>query len=133
MDDDALLQQNVQDELRWRPEIDPAHIGITAEGGVVTLTGHVRSYAEKRAVEDAVKRVIGVRGIAETWRKVTQTRTMRLRSGRSQRSAGMRSCQLRVFASVWSAVACSSRGPCAGSTRGVRRRTQYVAYPVLSA
>lgn len=65
MDDDALLQQNVQDELRWRPEIDPAHIGITAEGGVVTLTGHVRSYAEKRAVEDAVKRVIGVRGIAE--------------------------------------------------------------------
>lgn len=65
MGDDALLQQNVQDELRWRPEIDAAHIGITAEAGVVTLTGYVRSYVEKRAVEDAVKRVIGGRGMAE--------------------------------------------------------------------
>lgn len=65
MGDDVLLQQNVQDELRWRPEIDPAHIGITVDGGVVTLTGYVRSYAEKRAVEDAVKRIVGVRGVAQ--------------------------------------------------------------------
>lgn len=64
MDDDVLLQQNVLDELRWRPEIEAAQIGIAVEEGVVTLTGHVRSYAEKQAVADAVKSVIGVRGIA---------------------------------------------------------------------
>ncbi len=64
MNDDVLLQQNVQDELRWRPEIDAAHIGITAENGVVALTGRVRSYAEKQAVEHAVKSVTGVRGVA---------------------------------------------------------------------
>ena len=38
---------------------------MAVENGVVTLTGHVRSYAEKLAVERAVQRVRGVHGIAE--------------------------------------------------------------------
>jgi osmotically-inducible protein OsmY len=63
--DDAMLRQNVLDELAWRPAIESAHIGVTADHGVVTLTGHVPSYAKKYEAEQAVKRVDGIRGIAD--------------------------------------------------------------------
>lgn len=62
---DQALKQRVLDELAWQPEIDEAHIGVTVRGGVVTLTGHVGSYAEKCVAERAAGRVTGVRGIAE--------------------------------------------------------------------
>jgi osmotically-inducible protein OsmY len=65
MNDDVLLRQNVEDELQWRPQINAAHVGVSAEDGVVTLTGDVGSCAEKRAVEEAARSVIGVRGIVE--------------------------------------------------------------------
>jgi osmotically-inducible protein OsmY len=39
-------------------------IAVVASEGVITLTGFVHSYAEKIAVEDSVKRVRGVRAIA---------------------------------------------------------------------
>jgi osmotically-inducible protein OsmY len=64
VDSDAALRQNVLEELEWRPEINAAHIGVTAENGVVTLSGHVSTYAEKRAAEEAAQRVAGVRGVA---------------------------------------------------------------------
>ena len=62
---DIQLRQNVLDELEFEPIIDAAHIGVTVDDGVVTLTGHVSSYAEKIAAEEAVRRVKGVRAIAE--------------------------------------------------------------------
>jgi osmotically-inducible protein OsmY len=62
---DRLLKQAVEDELEWEPSIDAEHIGVAVDDGIVTLSGHVGSYAEKFAVEKAVKRVKGVRGIAE--------------------------------------------------------------------
>lgn len=65
MESDAGLKQTVLEELEWRPEIQAAHIGVAAENGVVTLTGHVSTFAEKRAVEEAVKHIVGVRGIAD--------------------------------------------------------------------
>jgi osmotically-inducible protein OsmY len=46
---DQSLKQTVLDELAWEPSVSEAHIGVTARGGVVTLTGHVGSYAEKCA------------------------------------------------------------------------------------
>ena len=45
--------------------MNAAHIGVTAEDGVVTLTGHVPSYAEKYAAEKAAKRVYGVKAVAD--------------------------------------------------------------------
>lgn len=63
---DAVLQQDVEEELRWRPEIDSDHVGITADNGIVTLKGYVPSYVQKRAAEAAVKRVAGVRGVVES-------------------------------------------------------------------
>ena len=62
---DKTLKQAVEDELEWEPSIDAEHIGVTAEDGVVTLTGHVGSYSEKFTAEKAAKRVKGVRAIAQ--------------------------------------------------------------------
>lgn len=63
--DDLELRQDVLDELEFEPRIDAADIGVAVENGVVTLTGHVTSYAEKLAVQQAVQRVHGVRAIAD--------------------------------------------------------------------
>lgn len=65
MSTDLQLQQRVIDELEFEPEVNAAHIGVTARGGVVTLTGHVASFLEKLAAEQAAKRVKGVRAVAQ--------------------------------------------------------------------
>ncbi len=62
---DKALRQAVIDELEWDPSFNARHIGVAVEDGVVTLTGHVGSYIERLAAEKAVKRVKGVRAIAE--------------------------------------------------------------------
>jgi len=63
--DDKTLRQNVMDELEFEPAVDATHIGVAVENGVVSLSGHVESYAEKLAAEKAVKRVKGVKALAE--------------------------------------------------------------------
>lgn len=65
MKTDSQLQRDVLDELSWEPEVDHAHIGVTARSGVVTLTGHVPNYVQKMAAERATKRVKGVKAVAE--------------------------------------------------------------------
>jgi osmotically-inducible protein OsmY len=62
---DQALKQKVRDELAWQPDFDESDIGVTVRGGFVTLTGHVKSYAEKYAAERAAGRVTGVRAIAD--------------------------------------------------------------------
>ena len=59
------LRDDILDELAYEPIVDPAHIGVTADQNVVTLTGHVGSYAQKLAALSAVRRVKGVHGIAD--------------------------------------------------------------------
>jgi osmotically-inducible protein OsmY len=63
--DDKELRQLVIEELDFEPSIDSSNIGVAATGGVITLTGHVGSYAEKTAAEKAAKRVRGVHGVAQ--------------------------------------------------------------------
>jgi osmotically-inducible protein OsmY len=65
MKTDAQLQQDVMAELKWEPTIHAAEIGVGVKDGVVTLSGHVDSYAKKGAAERAVKRVSGVKAVAE--------------------------------------------------------------------
>jgi osmotically-inducible protein OsmY len=62
---DLSLRQDVIDELQFEPSIDAANIGVAVKNGVVTLSGHVGSYAEKSAAESAARRVRGVHAIAE--------------------------------------------------------------------
>ena len=64
MKTDPQLKTDVSDELFWDPSINATHIGVIVSGGVVTLTGHLGTFAEKHAAERAVRRVSGLRGIA---------------------------------------------------------------------
>lgn len=65
MNDDHKLKTAVLAELAFEPSVAADHIGVTAEAGVVTLSGHVESYWQKSAAERAAGRVKGVRAIAE--------------------------------------------------------------------
>jgi osmotically-inducible protein OsmY len=65
MSQDSQLQQDVLAEFKWEPSVTAGHIGVTARHGVVTLSGHVDSYAQKHAAETAARRVKGVMGVAE--------------------------------------------------------------------
>jgi len=60
---DSELQRYVLDELKWEPSVDAAHIGVSVNDGIVTLSGRVSSYAEKYAAERATKRVHGVKAV----------------------------------------------------------------------
>lgn len=62
---DGSLRQDIIDELDFEPSINAANIGVAVENGVVTLTGHVLTYAERTAAENVVRRVKGVKGIAQ--------------------------------------------------------------------
>jgi osmotically-inducible protein OsmY len=64
-EDDVDLQRTVIDELDWEPSVNAANIGVTVAGSVVTLSGYVPTYAEKRAAEKVAMRVAGVRGVAD--------------------------------------------------------------------
>jgi osmotically-inducible protein OsmY len=65
MSHDSKLQDAVLAELNWDPGVTAGHIGVIASAGVVTLTGHTASYAEKHAAEVAASRVKGVKAISE--------------------------------------------------------------------
>jgi osmotically-inducible protein OsmY len=65
MSHDSHLQNAVLEELNWEPSVIAAHLGVTANAGVITLTGHVENFAQKHAAEAAVRRVKGVKAVAE--------------------------------------------------------------------
>ncbi|WP_137808098.1 BON domain-containing protein [Pseudomonas sp. G(2018)] len=62
---DLNLRKTILEELEFQPDIDAAHIGVSVENGVVTLSGHVKNYAQKISAERAVKAIKGVRAVAE--------------------------------------------------------------------
>src|SRR6187402_2127835 len=64
MKTDLQLKADVTAELAWDPAVNSAGIGVLVHDGVVTLTGHLDTFAEKVAAERAVRRVAGVRGLA---------------------------------------------------------------------
>jgi len=61
---DADIRRDVEDELRWDPDVDATDIGVAVHNGVVALTGFVRSYAQRTQAERDAKRVAGVAGVA---------------------------------------------------------------------
>lgn len=64
MKTDAQVQQDVIAELNWNPAVNAAQIGVTSKDGIVTLSGHVGSFAEKWNAERAAQRVFGVKALA---------------------------------------------------------------------
>ena len=65
MKSNAELQKDVQDAIKWEPLLHAAEIGITANDGVVTLTGFVSNYSKKIEAENAAKSVKGVKAVVE--------------------------------------------------------------------
>ena len=62
---DDEIRNSVLMELKWEPKLThPEDIAVAVKDGVVTLSGFVPSYWEKDTAEKAVKRVYGVRGVA---------------------------------------------------------------------
>lgn len=63
MKTDKQLCDDVLAELEWDPTVTANAIGVEVRDGVVTLQGHVASYAEKYDAERVVQRVSGVRAL----------------------------------------------------------------------
>jgi len=65
MKTDVQIREDVLDELMWEPMLKPSEIGVAVKDGIVTLSGYVNDYSKKLAAEKAVKRVKGVKAVAE--------------------------------------------------------------------
>lgn len=61
---DSEIQQDVERELQAAPDVEATDIAVTVREGVVTIAGYVHHYNEKMEAENAVKRVLGVKGVA---------------------------------------------------------------------
>jgi osmotically-inducible protein OsmY len=62
--DDVLLNDDVVEELKDDPAVDPSRIAIAVDDGVVTMSGSIPTYWQKVEAERVVRRVIGVRAVA---------------------------------------------------------------------
>lgn len=62
---DLAIRDDICCELEWEPQVEAAHIGVAVEDGIVTLSGHVTSCAERVAAEHAARRISGVRAIVQ--------------------------------------------------------------------
>ena len=65
MKTDTELQHSVMEELAWEPAVDAAEIGVSAESGIVMLSGTVKSLPQKWAAEKAAQRVSGVKAVTD--------------------------------------------------------------------
>jgi osmotically-inducible protein OsmY len=61
---DEEIKRDVEDELRWDPDISAADIAVSVKNNVVTLAGFVRSYGQKLRAEEDAKRVPGALALA---------------------------------------------------------------------
>lgn len=44
MKSDYQIQEDVMEELKWKPFLEASEIGVAVKNGVVTFSGHVDSY-----------------------------------------------------------------------------------------
>jgi osmotically-inducible protein OsmY len=62
---DMELKDDVLAELKYEPIVKVTDIGVLVKNGTVTLNGYVSSYVEKLEAVQAVKRIAGVKAIAD--------------------------------------------------------------------
>jgi osmotically-inducible protein OsmY len=65
MKTDIEIQKDVVEQLKWEPFLNAAQIGVAVKDGIVTLSGQVDAYSKKVLAEKTVKKVSGVKAIAE--------------------------------------------------------------------
>jgi osmotically-inducible protein OsmY len=64
MRSDQSIQQDIEEELCWAPDVNHSDIVVKVAGGIVTLSGYAPSLRDRLEAESAAMRVHGVRGIA---------------------------------------------------------------------
>lgn len=64
MRSDEEIRRDVEQELKYDPDINPTDIAVSVKDGAVTLTGFVRSYRQKYQAERDAKRIAGVLALA---------------------------------------------------------------------
>lgn len=62
---DEKIRQDVLESLLWSSRVNATHIGVSVRAGIVNLTGHVETFAEKLEAEHLALAVRGVKGVAE--------------------------------------------------------------------
>jgi osmotically-inducible protein OsmY len=62
---DMKLEQDVRDELLWDPSVDQSGIAVAAKDGIVTLSGHVPTYAMKVAAARDAERISGAKAVVQ--------------------------------------------------------------------
>jgi len=65
MTQDRQIREAVLAELLWDPSLSATRIEVTADNGVVTLTGQVPNYLQKHEAEKAATRVNGVKAVVQ--------------------------------------------------------------------
>jgi osmotically-inducible protein OsmY len=68
---DDEIQRDALDELTWDAAVDARNLGVSVTGGVVTITGQVSTYAEKREAERLAEMIPGVREVIVSVEVVT--------------------------------------------------------------
>jgi osmotically-inducible protein OsmY len=61
---DKNLREAVEQQLDYDPAVPSNNVGVSVSDGVVSLSGYVETYADKIIAEKAVKRVRGVKAVA---------------------------------------------------------------------
>ena len=61
---DHELKQHIESALAWEPSVDASAMGVSVEGGVVTVRGDVGSYFAKAAAERVALGVYGTQAVA---------------------------------------------------------------------
>jgi len=61
---DKELREAVEQALDWEPIIEAKGVGVSVQDGIVTLSGHVPSYAQKREAEKVAGMVRGAKAVA---------------------------------------------------------------------
>ncbi len=62
---DTELKNDVLSELKYEPSVKATDIGVLVKNGTVTLNGYATSYLERWEAVHAVKRITGVKAIAD--------------------------------------------------------------------
>ena len=77
MRSDSDIKRDVEDELRWEPNLDPTDIAVAVKNGVVTLTGSVNSQARRSDIEKAAAGVPNVKQVVNELQVKNQKATGR--------------------------------------------------------
>jgi len=61
MDSDTQLFNKIAREFESSPVLHYAHLSLQVREGIVTISGRVNSFRERKAVEHVAKRVAGIK------------------------------------------------------------------------